>query len=57
MRTIKLDDRERDLIRRSLDYLILQLGPPHPDKTGVLTKVARDWMHDELVAVRNKFEP
>jgi hypothetical protein len=55
MKPIKLDERERDLARRAFDYLLGQLTT-HPDNAGALTKVARNWMHDELVALRQKFE-
>ncbi len=56
MKPLRLDDRERDLARRCFDYLLAQLDV-HPAGTGALTKVARNWMHDELAALRQKFEP
>jgi hypothetical protein len=57
MKPIKLDDRERDLARRCFGYLVNQLSSSPPDTYGALTKVARDWMHDEIVALKQKFEP
>ena len=57
MKPIKMDDRERDLARRCFAYLLQQLSPPHPEHSGALTKVARDWMHDEILALKQKFEP
>jgi hypothetical protein len=48
---------ERDLARRCFDYLLNQLSLPPPDSYGALTRVARDWMHDEILALKQKFEP
>ena len=56
MKTIRLDDRELDLARRCFDYLIGELER-HPDDIGRLSTAARNWMRDEITALRQKFEP
>ena len=57
MKSIRLDTRECDLARRCFAYLISQLALSPSGPATPLTKVARDWMHDDIVELKQKFEP